>query len=175
MKRVVLTLLTAALGLAEQHRITLVQELVRLGPMEKRTVVVFPLEQQGAQLEVRFVSKQGGEGVRAVVYETGRNAPLAESKYELNDVIRTPLERAHEYRVEFENLRQRLGEALVDVEITLIFGARSETSAASPAKLLDPRRKLYTILSSVSLFALILAYAAIRLTPPILRRWRGEI
>jgi len=56
----------------------------------------------------------------------------------------------------------------------LIFGGRPEAPPASAAKVLDPKRRLYTIIASLSLFALIVAYSAIRLTPSILERWRGE-
>lgn len=163
-----------ALG-ADGQRVVLVQELIRAEAMEKKTVVLFPLEQQGAQLEVKFASKQSGEGVRMAVYTKGSNQPLAGTTYEVTGAIRLPIERDHEYRVELENMRQRLGHALVDVEVTLVFGGRPEAPPASAAQPLDPQRRFYTILTSLSLFGLMAGYAAIRLTPSILQRWRGEI
>ena len=60
------------------------------------------------------------------------------------------------------------------VVVSLVFGVRSAPPAASSSTPLDPKRRLYTIIASLSLFAVILAYSAIRLTPPILERWRGE-
>jgi len=166
--------LLALAAAAEPHRVTLVQELVRLDAMERKTVVLFPLEQQGGQIEVKFASKRGGEGVRVAVYERGAREPLAATKYELDGELRTPLARQHEYRVEVENLRQRLGHALVDLEVTLVFGARAEAAPPDAARHLDPARRLYTIATSLALFGLILAYSAIKLTPPVLERWRGE-
>jgi hypothetical protein len=171
-----LALLMMAVGIfgAEPQRVVLVQELIRLEAMEKRTVVMFPLEQQGAQIEVNFNSKRGGEGVRAAVYAKGSNQALGGTTYELAGALKVPLEREHEYRVEVENLRQRLGHALVDIEVTLVFGTRSAAPPPTAATPLDPRRKQSTIAISVSLFAVIFAFAAIRLTPPLLQRWRGE-
>jgi hypothetical protein len=129
---------------------------------------------QGGQIEVKFASKRGGEGVRVAVYERGAREPLAATKYELDGEFRTPLARQHEYRVEVENLRQRLGHALVDLEVTLVFGARAEAAPPDAARPLDPARRRYTIATSLALFGLILAYSAIKLTPPVLERWRGE-
>eukprot|EP00456_Euglypha_rotunda_P026976 TRINITY_DN21639_c0_g1_i3.p2 TRINITY_DN21639_c0_g1~~TRINITY_DN21639_c0_g1_i3.p2 ORF type:complete len:176 (-),score=46.74 TRINITY_DN21639_c0_g1_i3:25-552(-) len=175
MRSLVLFTLCAGALAAEPQRLLLVQELIRAEAMEKKTVVLFPLEQQGAQLEVKFASKQGGEGVRMAVYSKGSNQPLAGTTYELNGEFRLPIERDREYRVELENMRQRLGHALVDVEVTLVFGARPEAPPASAAHPLDPQRRFYTILTSLSLFGLMVGYAAIRLTPSILQRWRGDI
>ncbi|MFN0102333.1 MAG: hypothetical protein ACKV2U_09610 [Bryobacteraceae bacterium] len=169
-----LAILGAGFASAEPHRVVLVQELVRVEAMERKVVVLFPLEQQGAQLEVKFASKRGGEGVRLAVFYTGSDVPLAGTTYELTGTIRTPLVRDREYRVEIENLRQRLGHALVDIEVTLVFGARPEAPTPSSTRTLDPQRKLYTIVSSLTLFAMIVAYSAIRLTPTILERWRGD-
>jgi hypothetical protein len=135
---------------------------------------MFPLAQQDAQLEIKFASKRGGEGVRLAVYASGSNVPLAGTTYELTGELRAPLAREQQYRVEIENQRQRLGHALVDVDVSLVFGVRPEAVPASSARTLEPRRRLYTVIASLSLFALILAYSAIRLTPPILERWRGE-
>ena len=173
MKWLPLALMAVGFVTAEPPRVVLLHELVRLEAMERKSVVQFPLEQQDANLEVKFASKRGGEGVRLTVHATGSDAPLAGTTYELTGTLRTPLARERQYRVEIENLRQRLGHALVDVEVTLIFGARPEPPPASSAKTLDPRRRLYTIIASLSLFAMILAYSAIRLTPPILERWRA--
>ncbi len=167
-------LLLALTAAAEPHRVTLVQELVRLDAMERKTVVLFPLEQQGGQIEVKFASKRGGEGVRVAVYERGAREPLASTKYELDGELRTPLARQHEYRVEVENLRQRLGHALVDLEVTLVFGGRIEPAPPDAARHLDPARRRYTIAPSLGLFGLILAYSAIKLTPPVLERLRGQ-
>ena len=99
--------------------------------------------------------------------------PLAGTTYELTGELRAPLAREQQYRVEIENQRQRLGHALVDVDISLVFGARPAASPASSVRTLEPKRRLYTVIISLSLFVLILAYSAIRLTPPILERWRG--
>ena len=173
MKLLLLALIAARFANAEQPRVVLLHELVRVEAMERKSVVLFPLEQQDANVEVKFASKRGGEGVRLTVHATGSNAPLAGTTYELTGALRTPLPREGQYRVEIENLRQRLGHALVDVEVTLVFGSRPEPPPASSAKTLDPRRRLYTIIASLSLFATILAYSAIRLTPPILERWRA--
>jgi len=173
MNWLLLALIAARFANAEPPRIVLIHELVRLEAMERKSVVAFPLQQQDANLEVKFASKRGGEGVRLTLYATGANVPIAGTTYELTGTLRTPLARERQYRVEVENLRQRLGHALVDVEVTLIFGAHPDAPAASSAKTLDPRRRLYTIIASLSLFAMILAYSAIRLTPPILERWRA--
>ena len=174
MRRLTLALLAAGFVNAEPPRVVLLQELLRLEAMERKSVLMFPLEQQDVQLEVKFASKRGGDGVRLAVYTTGSNVPLAGTTYELTGTLRTPLAREREYRVEIENLRQRLGHALVDVEVSLVFGVRSVPPAASSSTSLDPSRRLYTIIASLSLFAVILAYSAIRLTPPILERWRGR-
>ena len=173
MKWLLLAFMAASFVNAEPTRVVLLHELVRVEAMERKSVVLFPLEQQDANLEVNFASKRGGEGVRLTLSATGSNVPLAGTTYELTGTLRTPLAREREYRVEIENLRQRLGHALVDVEVTLIFGARPDPPPASSAKTLDPRRRLYTIIASLSLFVMILAYSAIRLTPPILERWRA--
>jgi len=173
MKWIATALLAAWATMAAPQRVVLLEELVRVEAMERKTVVLFPLQQQGAQLEAKFNSKRGGEGVRLLVYARGETTPLAESPYELADTLKVPLDREREYRVEIENLRQRLGHAVVDVEITLTFGSRPATTSAEP-RMLDPQRKLYTIAASLSIFGLILAYSAIRLTPPILARWRGQ-
>ncbi|MBL8240230.1 MAG: hypothetical protein JNM66_22610 [Bryobacterales bacterium] len=165
---------TAAAAMADPHRVVLLQELVRLEAMEKKTVVQFPLQQQAAQLEMRFESKRGGEGVRVEIFANGSNVPIGGTTYELSGLLRVPLEREKTYRVEIENLRQRLGHALVDVEATLVFGVRAEAPLPSAARHLDPQRRRYTVAMSLSLFALIAGYAALRLTPPIVRRWRGE-
>ncbi|HEU0119031.1 MAG TPA: hypothetical protein VFQ91_00780 [Bryobacteraceae bacterium] len=159
---------------AEQQQVVLVQELVRLEAMEKKTIVRFPLAQQNAQLLVRFSSKRGGEGVRAAVYMRGNAAALAESAYELSETITLPLQREREYRVELENLRQRLGHALVDVEVKLIFSPRRTTAQPEHPRTLDPERKAYTIAASLFFFLGILAYCAARLSPPVLARWKGE-
>ena len=172
MRRLVLLLLAAAGGMAEPQRVVLLQELIRLEAMERRTVMMFPLEQQGAQLEVKFASKRGGEGVRLAVYDRGSNQALASTKYELGGTFRAPLGRDREYRLEVENQRQRLGHAMVDLEVALVFGARAEPGPA--ARGLEPGRRLYTIVSSLTIFAMLAAYSAVRLTPPILARWRGE-
>ncbi len=174
MTRLTLALLAAGFLHAESPRVVLLHELLRLEAMERKSVLLFPLEQQDAQLEVKFTSQRGGEGVRLAVYTTGANVPLAGTTYELTGTLRTPLAREREYRVEIENLRQRLGHALVDVEVSLVFGVSSAPPAASSSTPLDPKRRLYTIIASLSLFAVILAYSAIRLTPPILERWRGK-
>jgi hypothetical protein len=174
MKRLILLVLAAAAVAAESQKVVLLQELIRLEAMERRTVMVFPLEQQGAQLEVKFASKQGGEGVRVAVYTKGANQAMASSKYELESTFRVPLERDREYRLEVENQRQRLGYALVDLEVALHFGARTAAAPATAARTLEPQRRLYTILSSLMVFALLAAYSAVRLTPPVLARWRGE-
>jgi hypothetical protein len=163
-----------ALG-ADAPRVVLMQELVRLEAMERKTLLVFPLEQQGAQLEVKFESKRGGEGVRVAVFERTGNVALAGSTYELNGILRVPLAREREYRLEIENLRQRLGHALVDVDVSLIFGKTVATPEPGAARGLEAGRRLYTIWASLGLFGLMAGYAAIRLTPPVLRRLRGEI
>ncbi len=174
MKRLLLAILATAAAVAEPQRVVLVQELVRLEAMERKTVVLFPLEQQDAQLEVKFASKRGGEGVRMAVFEAGAREPLVATGYELTGALRAPLGREREYRVEIENLRQRLGHALVDVDVALVFGAKPEAPPPSAARGLEPQRRLYTIVSSLTLFGLIVAYSAIKLTPPLLQRWRGE-
>lgn len=168
-----LALLSAGFAHAEPVRVVLLQELLRVEAMARKAVVLFPLEQQDAQLEVQFASKRGGEGVRLAVYAADSNVPLAGTTYELSGALRTPLPKNGRYRVEIENLRQRLGHALVDVEVSLVFGTHPEPPPASSAKSLDPRRRLYTVIVSLSLFAMILAYSAIRLTPSILKRWRA--
>lgn len=173
MKWLPLALAAAGFASAEPSRAVLLQELLRVEAMERKPVVLFPLAQQDAQLEVKFTSKRGGEGVRLAVYAANSDVPLAGTPYELSGILRSPLTREGQYRVEIENLRQRLGHAVVDVEVSLIFGGRPEPPPASSAKTLDPRRRLYTIIASLSLFALIAAYSAIRLTPPILERWRA--
>jgi|GEM_PF-1930979 len=174
MRVIPILLLVSGVLSAEQPKVLLLQELLRVEAMERKSVLMFPLEQQDALLEVKFASKRGGEGVRVAVYATGSNVPLAGTTYELGGSLRAALTRERHYRVEIENLRQRLGHALVDVEVSLIFGGRPEAPPASAAKVLDPKRRLYTIIASLSLFALIVAYSAIRLTPSILERWRGE-
>lgn len=174
MRFLLLAVLACAFAVAEPTRAVLVQELVRLEAMERKSVVMFPLAQQDALLEIKFASKRGGEGVRMAVYATGSNVPLAGTTYELAGELRVPLAREQQYRVEIENQRQRLGHALVDLDISLVFGARPEAPPASSARTLDPSRRRYTVIASLSLFALILAYSAVRLTPPILERWRGE-
>lgn len=161
--------------LAAAPRVALMQELVRLEAMEKRTLLMFPLEQQGAQLEVKFESKRGGEGVRVAVFEKGSGVALAGSTYELNGMLRVPLAREREYRVEIENMRQRLGHALVDVDVSLVFGKTVTAPPADAARGLEPGRRRYTIWASLGLFGLMAGYAVIRLTPPVMRRWRGEI
>ncbi len=174
MRGLVLGLLLACCAMAEPRRVMLMQELMRVEAMERKTVLLFPLAQQGAQLEVKFTSRQEGEGVRMAVFAGGSNQPLASTKYNIFDTLRAPLEREREYRVEIENQRQRLGHALVDVEVTLVFGGRPEAAATSAVQVLDPRRKFVTILASLALFGLIVGYSAIRLTSPVLARWRGE-
>ena len=161
MKLLLLALLACAFAGAEPSRAVLVQELVRVEAMERKSVVAFPLAQQDAQLEIKFASKRGGEGVRLAVYSTGSNVPLAGTTYELTGELRAPLAREQQYRVEIENQRQRLGHALVDVDISLVFGARPAASPASSVRTLEPRRRLYTVIVSLSLFVLILAYSAI--------------
>jgi hypothetical protein len=173
MKSLLLALLASGFANADGPRVVLLHELVRVEAMERKSVVLFPLEQQDAQLEVKFVSKRGGEGVRFEVYATTATVPLTGTTYELFGTFRAPLAREGHYRLEIENLRQRLGYALVDVEVTLVFGAHAEQRPASSATTLDPRRRLYTVIGSLSLFAMIIAYSAIRLTPPILDRWRS--
>ncbi|MBI2686682.1 MAG: hypothetical protein HYX27_10225 [Acidobacteria bacterium] len=174
MMRLSLAMLAIVCAHAEPRRVVLVQELIRLEAMERKTVVMFPLEQQGAQLEVKFKSIFGGEGVRLAVYGKGSTEAIAGTTYELAGTVKTPLVKDHEYRVELENLRQRLGHALVDLEVTLVFGSRPEPSPPSAARNLDPQRRLYTIATSLTLFAMIIAYATIRLAPPIIERWRGR-
>lgn len=170
----ILLLLALAPGWAEPHRVVLLQELVRLDAMERRTIIMFPLEQQDAELELKFTSKLGGEGVRAALFAQEDSAPMAASGYETSKAMRIPLKRQTMYRVELENLRQRLGHALVDVEATLVFGGRRTAGEAAGARTLDPARRKYTILASLTLFFLICGYAAARLGPPILERMRGE-
>jgi hypothetical protein len=173
MKWFELALFASSIATADPSRVVLLQETVRVEAMARKQVLLFPLEQQDAQLEIRFVSRRGGEGVKLAVYEINSNIALAGTVYEVNGALRTALVRQHQFRVEIENLRQRLGHALVDVEVSLVFGSgHSEPPPASAARTLDPRRRLYTIIASLSLFAMILAYSALRLTPPILDRWR---
>jgi hypothetical protein len=174
MIRLALWWIAVGIALAETPRVILVQELTRLEAMEKKTIVQFPLEQQGAQLEVKFNSKRGGEGVRVAVYAKGSAQALAGTTYEIAGDLKVPLAREHEYRVEVENLRQRLGHAVVDMEVALVFGVRPETPPPSAARTLDPARKRATIAISAGMFAILFAYSAIRLTPPLLQRWRGE-
>ena len=172
--RALLLLAAAVCGWAEPHRVVLLQELVRLDAMERRTIIMFPLEQQEAELELKFTSKLGGEGVRAALFAQEDSAPVAASGYETAETMRVPLKRQTMYRVELENLRQRLGHALVDVEATLVFGGRRTVGEGAGARTLDPARRTYTILTSLTLFFLICGYAAARLGPPILERMRGE-
>jgi hypothetical protein len=175
MKWVGFALFASSIAAADPSRVVLLQELVRVEAMERKQVMLFPLEQQDAQLEIKFVSRRGGEGVKLAVYAVNSNVPLAGTVYEVEGALRTALARQSQYRVEIENLRQRLGHALVDVEVSLVFGSgHSEPPPSSAARTLDPRRRLYTIVASLSLFAMILAYSAFRLTPPILDRWRGR-
>lgn len=173
MKGLLLVLLGIGGMWAEPQRVVLMQELVRVEAMERKTLLVFPLSQQGAQLEVKFASKRGGEGVRLAVFEKGSQVAVAGSTYELEGLLRLPLVREREYRVEIENMRQRLGHGLVDVDVSLVFGKVAPEAGA--ARGLEPGRRLYTILASLGLFGLMAGYAAIRLAPPVLRRWRGEI
>ena len=174
MRLLPLAFLACVSASAEPTRAVLVQELVRLEAMERKTVVMFPLAQQDAQLEIKFTSKRGGEGVRVAVYAEASNIPVASTTYELTGELRAPLTREGQYRVEIENQRQRLGHALVDLDVSVVFGLRPAAPPASSARTLEPRRRLYTLIVSWSLFAIIVAYSAIRLTPPILERWRGE-
>lgn len=173
MKGILLGFLVLGTVSAESRHVDLMQELLNIGAMERRTVLVFPLRQQGAKLQVKFTSKLEGEGVRVAVYESESGAQVAGTAYEISGVLRTPLESGREYRVEIENLRQRLGYALVDTEATLIFGDRTAAAPESQARQLDPRRRRFTILSSLTLFALIITYAAVQLGPPLRERWRG--
>jgi hypothetical protein len=172
--RVLLLLAAAVCGWAEPHRLVLLQELVRLEAMERRTIIMFPLEQQDAELELKFTSKLGGEGVRAAIFAQEDSAPMAASRYETAETMRVPLKRQRMYRVELENLRQRLGHAVVDVEAMLVFGARHGTAGEESVRTLEPRRRFYTILTSVGVFLVICGYAAARIGPPILERIRGE-
>jgi len=174
MRLLLLGSLACVSAIGEPSRAVLLQELVRLDAMERKTVVMFPLAQQDALLEIKFSSKRGGEGVRLAVYADSSNVPVASTAYELTGELRTPLTREGQYRVEIENQRQRLGHALVDLDVSLVFGVRPPTAAAASALTLEPQRRLYTLIVSWSLFAIIVAYSAIRLTPPILERWRGE-
>lgn len=174
MKWIFLAILGLGTVNAESRRVELMQEVVKLDAMERRTVLIFPLRQQGARLELKFASRREGEGVRVAIYDSDSNVALAGTPYAMSDLLRTPLESGREYRVEVENLRQRLGHAVVDVEATLVFGDRATPAAVSEAKPLEPRRRLYTILTSLTIFAVIMAYAAVQLGPPLLERWRGE-
>lgn len=159
---------------AAPQRVLLVEDLVRLEAMERRTIVIFPLEQQAAELEVRFSSKRGGEGVRLAVYIEGSSEPLADSVYALDSALRVPLERHRTYRIEAENMRQRLGFALVDIEATLLFGMNRSNSPAGAAKTLSPTRMGAAIGISTGLFLLLAGYTAMRLRGPVGERWRGE-
>lgn len=159
---------------AAPQRVELLQELIRVEAMETRTVLLFPLRQQGGQLDLRFDSKRGGEGVQLAVYAAGSNVPVATTGYELTSAIRVPLTRDREYRVEIENKRQRLGHAVVDVEIALLFGAVTPAPQPAGVRTLEPARRFYTILVSLALFGLIAGYAALRLGPSIVERWRGN-
>jgi len=174
MRLLLLSLLAASALFAEPQRIVLLQELVRLEAMERKTLLVFPLEQQGAQVELKFTSQRGGEGVRMSVYQRGSTEALAATNYELNGALRTALQREREYRVEIENLRQRLGHALIDVEVSLVFGGKPVGPPPSAVRPLDPQRRYFTIAASLTLFAMMCAYSAVRLTPTLLARWRGE-
>ena len=172
--KLIFLVLGIGMAFAEPRRVELFQESVRLEAMERKTVLLFPLRQQGAQLEVAFASKHGGEGVRVAVYASGSDVPLAGTTYELEKTLRTPLSQDGEYRVEIENLRQRLGHTMVDVQVALIFGARAPAATGAGTTTLDPGRKFNTIVGSRALFGLSVAYSAIRLGPPILDRWRGR-
>lgn len=174
MRLLLLVLLGAALLPGEPRRVVLVEELVRVEAMERKTVVLFPLAQQDAQLEVKFSAKHEGEGVRVAVYPGDSNVAVGGTPYHTDETFRLELKRDHQYRVEIENMRQRLGHALVDMEVTLVFGLRPDPLPAASAVTLDPWRKRVTIGLSLTVFALILGYSAIRLTPPILERLRGE-
>jgi hypothetical protein len=163
--------LGTVLAVCGQHRVVLWDELVRVQAMERKTVIVFPLTQQGAEVEIRFESKLAGEGVQVRVYEAGMAAPLAESKYEGSGALRVAASKDREYSIVVENLRQRLGYALVDLRVALVFGAGPiRGSQPQPSTPLDPQRRLITILASLSLFGAIVVFAVVRLGRPVWNR-----
>lgn len=160
--------------LAEPQRVVLMEEMVRLEAMERRTVVQFPLEQRNAQLDIRFDTKTGGDGVQLLVYEAGATKPSAASNYAVQGTLRMPVEKHRTYRVEMANLRQGLGHGLVDLEVALLFDGTPATPDASGARTLDPKRRYFTVAISATLFVMIVTFSAIRLAPTVLERLRGE-
>jgi len=161
-------LLLAALALtAEPKRVVLIHETVRLEAMQQRVVAEFPLEQQAATLELNYQGVRGaGEGLRVIVMADG--APISESNYAAASSLRIPLKAAARYEIRIENKRQRLGFALADVEAALVFAPPREA-----ARVLDPARRYFTIAVSLALFAMVVAFAGVRLGPALWERWRG--
>jgi hypothetical protein len=151
-------------------RVVLTEELVRIDAGKRRNVLQILPQQQASVLEAQFKIHEGGEGVRLLVRDVSRGTVAFESGYEPEGSIRLPLAKATQYRVEFENLRQRLGYAMLDFEAALIFGPIA--AAAEQAQVLTPRRRYFTIAISLTLFAMIAAYCAVRLTPYLLDRRR---
>lgn len=167
MRVALLAVIAVAAAAAPPQRVVLMEELIRVEAGKRQTALRFPLQQQSALLEVQFQLREGVEGVRVLIHDTAKGTVLFQSNYETEGLIKLPLSKNAEYRIEVENLRQRLGYVLLDFEAALIFGP---IAAPAAPQTLSPKRRFFTIAISLTLFAMLLTYGAVRLTPSLLQR-----
>ncbi|MBM3786688.1 MAG: hypothetical protein FJW30_20195 [Acidobacteria bacterium] len=151
---------------AEPRRVVLLQERIPLRPMEHKTVLTFPVVVSQASLHVRFATGHDGEGIR-VVLRNGAGV-VAESGYTPRGTLRVPIREGNDYELVLENQRQRLGSTEVEMEAALVVDMRP---ASRTAHELEPKRRYFTVAASFTLFAMVLAYTAVRLGPAMADRF----
>ena len=158
--------LGALVAAGEPRRVVLMEVLLRVEAMRSRSFD-FPLQQQKAGLELSWTVKEPGATVRVLVIDRRASNSAYDSGYQAAGSRRVTLERAGDYQVTIENRQQRLGNALVDFRMELVFGDDRPVVSTGPT----PTRRFGAIATSMALFAIMVTYAGVRLGPAILGRW----
>lgn len=166
-------LLAAVLWLAvsatgEPRRVVLLEELVRVEALRSRSYEL-PLPQQKAALELHWSVKEPAGAVRLLVLEQGATGAVFDSGYQTEGQQRVRLAQASNYQVLVENRQQRLGHALVDLRLELLFGEERRESSQTVGP--SPERRFWAMAGSWALFAMMVAFAGVRLGPAIWQRW----
>lgn len=158
-----------AAGLHAQDRsVVLMDETVRVDAGRTRTFE-FQVAKDNSFAEIEWEVKTPDADVSVNIEKKGSNESLFASGFHSAGSRKIRLPRAGAYVVIVANQRQRLGHAEVGMFIGL------DMSAGRPqatTRELTPARRYWTVAVSISVFAMIVAFCAVRLGPAILGRLR---
>ena len=160
--------LVACLAWAEPRRVVLLEELVRIDALRSRSYEL-PLPQQKAALDLRWSVKYPEGAVRVYVVDRRSNANAFDSGYESAGSHRVKLDQTGQFQVTIENRQQNLGHTLVDLRMELLFG--EERASVAEPRGPTPARRYWAAATSLALFAMMVTYAGVRLSPALRQRW----